>query len=284
MQLKQFNARCPFVLPYDGKYYLYYNKNIAYGCHIYMVVSDDLNNWTECECKIKPNPLFKEEGLFVSPSVTYHEGKFYLTVSYRTDDIVKLVYIFVSDSPEGEFTLCSETPLTPPEWECLGSSIYFDKNGKPYLVFSHEWIQIDDGTVCYVALSDDLKTAISAPKKLFSASEHKSVLSLSRTKGAYVVDAPFLHRMYDGTLICLWSTITTDGYTVLVSKSDNGDIDGNWIMLDKPFATVNGGHGMVFKDFSGKTHYIMHRPNALLCEKMVIYDFIENPEEFHVLE
>lgn len=284
MQLKQFNARCPFVLPYDGKYYLYYNKNISYGCHIYMVVSDDLNNWTECECKIKPNELFKQEGMFLNPSVTYYKGKFYLTVSYRTDDIVKSVYIFISDSPEGEFSLYSETPLTPPEWECLGSSIFFDKNDKPYLIFSHEWIQVDDGTVCYVELSDDLKTAISSPKKLFSASEHKAVLSLSRTKGAYAVDKPDLYKAKDGSLNCLWSTVTANGYTVLVSKSDNGDIDGKWRMCENAFATVNGGHGMVFKDFSGNPHYIMHQPNVLLCEKIAIYDFIENQDEFHIVE
>jgi hypothetical protein len=110
------------------------------------------------------------------------------------------------------------------------------------------------------------------------------VLTLRRTVGSYVADGPYLHRFSDGVLTCMWSTITADGYTVLVAKSDNGDIDGNWRMLEKPFATVNGGHGMFFKDFNGKTLYVMHQPNVVLCEKSIIFDFIKNNDGVYIIQ
>ena len=85
-----------------------------------------------------------------------------------------------------------------------------------------------------------------------------------------------MYRMKNGELICIWSSFGVDGYMELVSRSDNGDIDGNWIVDEKPLSAQHGGHGMIFKDFSGKHRFVMHCPNDDPNERAIIYELQEN--------
>ena len=46
MKLKDINLRDPYILPFDGKYYMYGTRGFNYtGFDVY--VSEDLENWTE---------------------------------------------------------------------------------------------------------------------------------------------------------------------------------------------------------------------------------------------
>jgi len=60
-----------------------------------------------------------------------------------------------------------------------------------------------------------------------------------------------------------------------VSKSDNGDIDGNWTVLPEFLFGEDGGHGMLFKDIGGKLFFAMHSPNIITLERPVIYPACE---------
>ena len=62
-------------------------------------------------------------------------------------------------------------PVTPPDWECLDGTFYADRQGNPWIVFCHEWVQAGDGEILAMPLTADLKAAVGEPRLLFRASE-----------------------------------------------------------------------------------------------------------------
>ena len=127
------------------------------------------------------------------------------------------------------------------------------------MIFCHEWVQVSDGEMCIVRLSDDLKTTVGEPKLLFKASEPSWVPS--KKTGGFVTDGPFLYKCSDGRLIMIWSSFGNNGYVEAVAYSEDGTVNGNWKHCEKTLSAVNGGHGMIFKDFDGKLLFTMHYPN-----------------------
>ena len=78
-----------------------------------------------------------------------------------------------------------------------------------------------------------------------------------------------------GELLSFWSSFSREGYEELIARSDNGELDGNWTVDEKPLAGGNGGHGMIFRDFAGKLHFVMHQPNTSTKERPVILSLAE---------
>ena len=76
-----------------------------------------------------------------------------------------------------------------------------------------------------------------------------------------------MHRIDEDTLLMIWSNACESGYCVGIARSNNGEIDGEWIQEDellfsKQKAGVHdGGHGMIFTDKDGQTYLIIHSPN-----------------------
>ncbi|MGL6202167.1 MAG: glycoside hydrolase family 43 protein [Lachnospiraceae bacterium] len=267
------NIRDPFVLLYKGKYYLYgtrgptcWGKADGFDCY----VGYDLEHWED------PIEVFHNDGTFWAdrnywaPEIHEYQGQFYLFATFSKEGKCKGTQILKSPSPKGPFVVHSNGPITPKDWECLDGTLYINKEGRPYMVFCHEWQQIGDGTICYVSLSKDLKMAIGVPSVMFSASQAQGVVRI-RNGDNYVTDGPFLHRLSDGTLCLLWSSFGEGGYIQLVSYSDNGDVTGNWRHDPKLLNEKDGGHGMVFADSSGDMRYTLHKPNTTLKERPVFY-------------
>jgi histidinol phosphatase-like PHP family hydrolase len=96
--------------------------------------------------------------------------------------------------------------------------------------------------------------------------------SVSKRKEGYVTDGPFLYRSKEGELFCIWSSLLHTGYAQLYSKSNNGDIDGEWEVIQTPIYAEDGGHGMLFTDLEGKTRFVMHSPNTATLERPVLLD------------
>ena len=151
--------------------------------------------------------------------------------------------------------------MTPRDWECLDGTLFIDKAGKPWMVFCHEWVQVGDGEMCAVMLSDDLKTPVGQPALLFRASEAPWVVEIGKKPRGRVTDGPFLHRMSDGTLLMLWSSFGKGGYKLAVARSESGQITGPWKHESKPIYENDGGHGMIFRTFEGKLVLVLHQPN-----------------------
>ncbi len=172
----------------------------------------------------------------------------------------------------GPFVPISDGPITPPEWESLDGTLYLDGQGRPWLIFCHEWTQLGDGAICGMRLEKDLSAAAEAPVTLFHASQSGWSVAdtgqiVRKTGENYVTDGPFLHRCEDGTLWMLWSSYARCGYAVGLAKSLSGDIPGPWQHLTKPLFERNGGHGMLFRTLKGQLRLAIHRPNDTPWER-----------------
>ena len=293
MKLNEINIRDPFILPHDGKYYLYGSRvglpvgslfnGLQNGFEVYE--SQDLENWSEGKTVFEANESFWGKYQFWAPEVHMYKNKFYMFASFKADGRCRGTHILVCDTPGGTFTPISKVQQTPVDWECLDGTFYVDKQGRPHIVFCHEWVQIEDGEVCDAILSDDLTHIVGEPKTLWKASDYKGVVTVMPGKKAFVTDGPYLYRCKNGELICMWSTYTERGYAELISRSDNGDIDGNWTLSDIPMSNCDGGHGMTFNTFDGRAYFTMHKPNApATAERPVILPFEENGSQLILSE
>lgn len=269
MKFEDIHIRDPFVLPYEGKYYLYGTRGqtawmSATGLDVY--VSNDLENWSEPhECFSVPENFWADKEIW-APEVHFFNSLFYMFVSLRSDNRLRGTQILRSNSPSGPFLPFTDDAITPKEMQSLDGTFYIDKNGDPYIVFCHEWVQVRDGEICAMKLSKDLSKPVGEPFVLFKASEP---FWADKTRDTFITDGPFMYRTECGKLMMIWSTFTPSGYVQAVAYSDNGDIDGNWIH-DKPLFEKNGGHGMIFKDFSGNKYLILHSPNENPYERPIL--------------
>ena len=285
MKLNEINIRDPFILPYEGKYYMYGSRVCVtlefpkhwgkqHGFDVY--ISDDLENWSAPKSIFERNDDFWGQEEFWAPEVHLYRGKFYLFATFISASRHRGTHILVCDRPDGTFVPVSPEPATPAGWDCLDGTLYVDKAGKPHIVFCHEWLQIGNGTVCEIELSEDLTHPLSAPRLLWSASDYAHVAAVKKDRESLVTDGPFLYRCEDGTLLCIWSSFDKNGYVELISRSDNGDITGNWTVDPTPLSAENGGHGMIFRDFAGKQYFTMHKPNKATLERPVILPIAES--------
>ena len=135
------------------------------------------------------------------------------------------------------------------------------------MVFCHEWLQVKDGEMCAVRLSDDLKQAVGEPFLLFRASEPDWAL---KDKTEFVTDGPWMYRTATGKLLMLWSSSAANGYVEAIAYSDNGDVTGRWQHQKQLLFDQDGGHGMIFTSKEGKLFFILHNPNNSPMERPVI--------------
>ena len=261
MKVTDFTIRDPFILPWEGVYYLYASDYV----HDFMVyTSTDLENWTAPVKVTHLPPDFWATKEFWAPEVHYYQGSFYLFATMNSETRCRGTQIFKADSPMGPFEPISDGAATPADWLCLDGTLFVE-GGKPYMVFCHEWLQVENGTMCYVPLSDDLTAPLAAPKIMFAAADFDFVRRCPAVNGfpggGFVTDGPFLYRCENGDLLMIWSSFGEKGYLQSVLHSDNGHLDGKWLPQMLLFEQ-DGGHGMIFKGFDGVLRLALHYPNS----------------------
>lgn len=282
MKIKDINIRDPFILPFKNKYYMYGTRvGIQTGFDVYE--STDLINWSNPKSTFEITDDFWATIDAWAPEVHYYNGKFYMFASFKSPNAYRGTQILVCDTPNGQFVPLTAKPITPDDRECLDGTFYIDKNGNPHIVFCHEWVQIENGTVCEMELSHDLTHAVTEPRVLWSAKDYKDVkMVFNDAAKGYVTDGPFLYRSKSGILFAIWSSFNEKGYTALVSQSDNGDIDGCWSVCDTPLSAIDGGHGMIFEGFDGKEYFVMHKPNESTLERPIITELKEKNQAIFI--
>lgn len=254
--------RDPFVLLYEGKYYMYGTGLVAsgYGC----VVSEDLENWSDSIQVYTPAENFDGTGNWWAPECHYYNGKFYLFGTYFSAASGKRgTAIFRSESPLGPFALISDGHITPKAHDCIDGTLYIDEDGQPWIVYVSEWTSNADGVgeMCAAKLSTDLSSTVSAPITLFRGTDTKWAV------GKYT-DGPFMYRTCTGKLLMLWSNSSKSGYAVGLTSPVNNRLDGKWIQYTTPLYqkdsrhALDGGHGMIFTDLNGDLRMAIHTPNT----------------------
>ena len=277
MKINEFRIRDPFILPYNGVYYLYGTRGYkAEGFDVR--TSRDLVEWSEPKEIFVPTDGFWGKYDYWAPEVHLYKGKFYMFAGFKSDDHRRGTHILVCDSPDGRFQPLTDEPCTPRDWECLDGTLYVDESGKPFAIYCHEWLQCHDGEMCVQELSDDLKTPVGKPTVLFRASELPGVRSV-RDESNFVTDGPFIVRLSHGRLLMLWSSFGKDGYIEAQTVNDSGNITGGWQLTSERLFEKDGGHGMVFTAFDGRRYFIMHSPNTDGLERAVLFP-VEEKEGF----
>lgn len=277
MKREEIRIRDPFILAdKDSRtYYMYGTTQLGDGLEAFdkfsVYTSKDLENFDG------PFVVFdgKAQGFWAdrdywAAEVHKYNGKYYLFGSFRSENRNRATQILISYSPKGPFVPLSGEPVTPPEWECLDGTLWIE-DGKPYIVFCHEWTQIEDGEICAMQLTDDLKEAAGKPFTLFKASDNPSVDCFDGVAGKHcrITDGPFLFKE-NGRLKMIWSSLSNGKYAVLEAESDC--LKGKWTHGGSRFS-FDGGHAMLFKDFDGNTKISLHHPNSPKNERAVFMDF-----------
>jgi len=262
MKTNELQIRDPFIVPIEeeGMYYLFGTtdvncwggKGLGFDCY----KSRDLIEWDG------PIPAFRSPASFWAtinfwaPEVHHFNERFYMFASFKADKRYRGTQILVSDCVSGPYEPLTDGPITPSDWECLDGTLYVDREGHPWIVFCQEWVQVHNGGMYAMQLSPDLKQPAGRPVLLFNASEGPWVRrpawpkkNLQHHFPTYVTDGPFLHRLTNGTLVMLWSSIGAKGYAMGIARSETGQVTGPWRHEAEPLWAEDGGHGMIFCTF-----------------------------------
>lgn len=298
MRTSEVQIRDPFILPIEenGLYYLFGTTDKdcwqAPGQSFDYYKSKDLEEWEGPITAFRPQSDFWATHHFWAPEVHAYNGKFYMFATFKAERRYRGTQILVSDSIDGPYEPLTDGPVTPHNRECLDGTLFVDDEGLPWIVFCHEWTQVHNGSICAMPLSDDLKEAVGKPQFLFDATEAKWVRQLKdwpvegdgerHRMPAYVTDGPSFHRLKNGTLAMLWSSMGDQGYAMGVALSESGKIYGPWKQVDKPLWEKDGGHGMIFQTLEGQLMMTFHSPNRTPDERPVFMAIEETADGFRV--
>ncbi|NCC47212.1 MAG: glycoside hydrolase [Bacteroidia bacterium] len=280
--LSEIHMRDPFVYvcKEEKKYYLYGTtdedpwKKAGVGFSVY--VSVDLEWWEGPHVVFTPDQGFWGTHNFGAPEVHAYKNAYYMFASFKAENRCRGTHILISNSLLGPFVPLSENPVTPKEWECLDGTYFLDEENQSWIVFCHEWVQVNDGQICAQRLSEDLLRPIGRPELLFTAGDALWTKALKRRDGsdikdARVTDGPFLHRTKTGKLLLLWSSISQNGYALGIATSLSGTLQGPWMQSETPLIDRDGGHGMVFTTFNGSLLLTLHSPNETPLERVKFF-------------
>jgi GH43 family beta-xylosidase len=245
-------------------------------------VSKDLAQWEGPHIVFEtPEGFWGNRGIW-APELHAYRGKYYLFLTFNTDDpfpeqwrdwlprVKRGSQVLVADSPLGPFKPFANESTLPADMMTLDGTLWIE-DGAPYMVFCHEWVQIKDGTVESVRLSDDLSRTIGEPVRLFNGSD-APWSKKSGQYGCHVTDGCWLYRTKTGRLLMLWSTGGARGYTTGIAVSQSGKLAGPWTQQPEPIYTDDGGHAMLFQRFDGQLMMALHSPNKPPHERVLLLE------------
>ncbi len=170
-------------------------------------------------------------------------------------------HVLVSDKPDGPFIPMKDPTYLPANMPTLDGTLWVDRDGKPYMVYCHEWLQNWNGTIEKIELKPDLSGTTGQSKILFRAKDAPWSREKYEdgTEGPNkVTDGPYLFRTGTGRLGMIWTSWVHSVYTQGVAYSESGTLDGPWIHEKDPITPPNYGHGMLFHSLDGKLLMSLH--------------------------
>lgn len=281
-ELEDIFIRDPYILPVekDNIYYMYATSTTIGadgekigGVKVYK--SKDLQHWSDpVQVCVIPESNWSR-GVVWAPEVHLFQGKYYLFATINSGvewkaekkDWPKYTWratqIFRANSPEGPFVPLSTESSTPSDQMALDGTLWVE-DGRPYMIYCHEWVELGDGAMNLVELTPDLSARATQPQKLFCASAAPWSTGMETKSGDrhYVTDGCFLYRSKTGKLLMIWSSFCNGQYAVGVAESTTGRVKGPWRQQPEPIFNRHGGHAMIFKTFDGKLCLTLHQPNS----------------------
>lgn len=280
-QLEDIWIRDPYILPDTNtkQYYMYrsastVNTNGQEVGGVEVFKSKDLKQWEGPQQVLTvPTDNWTTGGIW-APEVHYYKGKYYLFATLTSDIVWKKsdvhtypfrgTQIFWSKNPTGPFLpFEAKLPATPIDEMALDGTLWVE-NGQPYMVYCHEWLQIQDGSMKLIPLKKDLSGTDGYPIRLFnsSAAPWSTGLDEGGPGKSYITDGCFLYKTKTNKLLMIWSSFMEGEYAIGIAESSTGKITGPWRQQPIPLFTSNGGHGMIFADFDGRLCLVLHSPNS----------------------
>lgn len=293
-----FRVRDPFVLPdpATGLYYLYAqtgnrldHADPDLGVEVYR--SRDLQHWSAPVLVFTRPADFWGGRAIWAPEVHHLGDHYYLFVTFEDVSATRGGFrgsqILRADSPLGPFVAFSPDATTPPDQRALDATPFVDRDGQNWMVYCHEWAQVVDGGMLAVRMAPDWSHRLGDPLTLFTATAAPWVRSFQSPQWlggqpGYVTDGPTFHRLANGKLLMLWSSFAAEGYAVGIAESANGRITGPWTQRARPLFAANGGHSMLFRDFSGQLLLALHQPNGDRAERAHFFRVVEDGDVLHL--
>ena len=276
----------PFILP-DSASHTYYMT----GTGGLLWKSADLKSWsgpwrvayTDADSWMGDKPM-----IWAAELHKWHDKYYYFATFTRLDDPFvnsdgrKLdrrgVHVLCADKPDGPYEEDADNVFTPSTKLTLDATLW-EEDGKPYMIYCHEWLQNNNGTVEYLPLKTPLgRGTTGEPHIMFRA--YDSPWSREQmpdgVKPNRVTDGPYIFRTAKGKLGCVWTSWVFHDYVQGVAYSDNGRLDGKWTQEAKPITPPNFGHSMIFRAFDGTTYMCLH------SHKDVNGEYVRVPHLFKV--
>lgn len=279
-----------------GTYYIVASKR---GAAVRLYKSKDLVDWegpyTVYETPDNMWGSDVEIGSIWAPELHKYKGKYYLFLTFSSNAelpeqwnewfdwrlrVRRASQVLVSESPLGPFEAFSNEPTLPEEMMTLDGTLWVE-DGIPYMVYCHEWVQIVDGAMSKVRLTDDLSAATGEHTVLFRASE--APWNRPGEPVHWVTDGPWLHQSKSGKLFMLWSSFSHTGYTVGLAVSESGKLEGPWKQQEEPIYTDDGGHPMLFQTFEGKLMMSIHSPNSGPDQRIHFFEMEDTGETLKII-
>jgi hypothetical protein len=206
-----------------------------------------------------------------------YKGRYYYFATFTNRNVMidtvanqvierRACHVLVSDKPDGPYRPMADPTYLPASKPTLDGTLWVDKDGQPYMVFCHEWLQNRNGTVEKIRLKNDLSGSVGDSQILFRASDSpwsRENTSDGSIRPNMVTDGPFLFTTLKGTLGMLWTSWIRDVYTQGVAYSMSGTLNGPWVQEVQPITPPNYSHGMLFRTFDGRTLMALHSHRGL---------------------
>jgi beta-xylosidase len=236
--------------------------------------SKDLKMWTGPFKVVQtdPNSWMGENPMIWAAEIHHYNDKYYYFATFTNRDVIidtvkgneierRASHILVSDKPDGPYVPMEDSTYLPPDKPTLDGTFWVDTDGKPYMIYCHEWLQNWDGTMEKIELKPDLSGSIGEGKILFRASDSPWSREYDEEGNEIpnkVTDGPWLFRTQTGKLGMIWTSWINNVYAQGVAYSKSGTLDGPWVHEKELITPPDFGHGMMFRTFKGQLIMAAH--------------------------
>jgi GH43 family beta-xylosidase len=269
--------RDTYIVPYNGKYYMYGTDGMQAAGHFYCYVGTDLKNWEG------PYTVYQNDGSnwatqkYWAPEVYNIGSSFYFICGWSSATVKdQTLQVLKADNPLGPFGIYSGPLVTG------NDATLYKEDGKTYIIATHTGAK-GNGFYAF-QISEDLKTIIGNPDGMFlfdykgcawakTLNDPENNIVTDR----YLLDGACTYVTKSGKLLIMWSSWSDVKYNVGIAYSDNGKLSGKWKHEDNYLLQGNTGHNSLFYTFDGKLMSAAHYPNSPFGKERPI--FVELAED-----